>query len=34
VVRVDQLRDQTMQLAREIAHMDPFALRMTKRAVT
>jgi enoyl-CoA hydratase len=33
VVPVDQLRDQTMELAREIAQMDPFALRMAKRAV-
>jgi enoyl-CoA hydratase len=33
VVPLEQLDDATMELAREIAQMDPFALRMTKRAV-
>jgi enoyl-CoA hydratase len=33
VVPVDQLETATMELAREIAEMDPFALRMAKRAV-
>jgi enoyl-CoA hydratase len=33
VVPNDQLDERTMALAREIAEMDPFALRMAKRAV-
>jgi enoyl-CoA hydratase/carnithine racemase len=33
VVPVEQLDERTMELAREIAQMDPFALRMAKRAV-
>jgi len=33
VVPLDRLEDETMELARHISQMDPFALRQAKRAV-
>jgi enoyl-CoA hydratase len=33
VVELDRLQDETMDLARQIAQMDAFALRQAKRAV-
>ena len=33
VVPLDRLQDETMELASQIAQMDPFALRQAKRAV-